>query len=107
MSIENNENIVPFTSLPDEAGYAPEETPSDFDGDWDEDGIYIDNNAVFTVDYEAEQLIIYFGGDRNVVMELDGDVEVMLVDKVLQDPNFWLEFLNSFSAAIKKSIKGD
>lgn len=103
----NEEKIVPFTSLPDEAGYSPDQAPEDFNGDWDEDNIYIDNNAVFWIDYEAEQLIIYFGGDRNVVMELDGDVEVMLVDKVLQDPNFWLEFLTSFSAAIKKSIKGE
>lgn len=73
-------------------------------GEWlDDEDIIIDNAAVFSIDYDAQQLIIFYGGTRNVVMELEDDFEVALCDKVLGDPNFWLEFVKSFSAAIKRS----
>lgn len=71
--------------------------------DDDHDDIIIDNAAVFTIDYDAQQLIIYYDGARNVVMELEDDFEVALCDKVLSDPNFWLEFMSSFSAALKRT----
>jgi len=76
-------------------------TEDDFDA-MDEEAIIIDNAAVFSIDYDAQQLIIYFGGTRNAIMELDSDKEVMLCDMVLSDPNFWANFLGSFSAALKK-----
>ena len=94
MEYENND-VVETVQLTDQ-----EAIDEIFDG---EDDIIIDNAAVFTLDYDAQQLIIYYSGTRNVVMELDNDFEVALCDKVLGDPNFWLEFLKSFSAAIKKS----
>ena len=73
-------------------------------GEWlDDEDIIIDNAAVFTIDYDAQQLVIFYGGTRNVVMELDNDFEVALCDRVLGDPNFWLEFIKSLSAAIKRS----
>ncbi len=91
---ENDNNVEPmFDVIPDE----PAEW---FEGDED---IYIDNAAVFTLDFEANQLVIYFGGDRNAIMELDNDQETAICEKVLADPNFWANFLGSFSAALKKS----
>lgn len=78
-------------------------TDEDFD-EMMEDEIIIDNAAVFSIDYDAQQLIIYFDGVRNAVMDLDTDEEVALCDTVLRDPNFWANFLGTFSAAIKKSV---
>lgn len=69
----------------------------------DEGEIYIDNAAVMSIDYDANELIVYFAGNRNVVMDLDDDFETMLCDKVLSDPNFWANFLSSFSQALKQS----
>jgi hypothetical protein len=64
---------------------------------------YEQENEITTEDdFDAQQLIIYFGGTRNAIMELDSDKEVMLCDMVLSDPNFWANFLGSFSAALKK-----
>lgn len=80
------------------------EVIEDETGEWlDDEDIIIDNAAVFSIDYDAQQLIIFYAGTRNIVMELDDDFEVALCDKVLGDPNFWLEFVKSFSAAIKRS----
>ena len=79
----------------------------DFTDDWmegGEDDVIIDNAAVLTIDYDAQQLIAYFGGNRNAVMELDDDFEVSLCDQVLSDPNFWANFFGSLSAAIKKNV---
>lgn len=95
MEYENND-VVETIQLTDQ-----EAMDEIFDG---EDDIIIDNAAVFTIDYDAQQLIIYYDGARNVVMELDNDFEVALCDKVLSDPNFWLQFLSSFSAAIKQNV---
>lgn len=82
----------------------PIEIIEDAPGEWlDDEDIVIDNAAVFTIDYDAQQLVIFYGGTRNVVMELDNDFEVALCDRVLVDPNFWLEFIKSLSAAIKRS----
>jgi hypothetical protein len=77
-------------------------TEEDFDAML-EDEIYIDNAAVFTIDYDANQLVVYFDGVRNAVMELKDDNETALCDTVLRDPNFWANFLGTFSAALKKT----
>jgi len=79
-----------------------EEAPFLFD-ESDEGETYIDNAAVFSIDYDAEQLIIFYDGTRNIVMELEDENETMLCDRVLSDPNFWLNFVNSFSQALKQS----
>lgn len=91
MTTENNDTIETVT-LTDEEIEA-----------FNDSEIIIDNAAVFTIDYDAQQLVVYFGGDRNAVMDLDDDFEVALCDKVLGDPNFWANFLGSLSAALKKS----
>lgn len=92
MNMNDNEVNEPIEIIEDEAG------------EWlDDEDIIIDNAAVFTIDYDAQQLVIFYGGTRNVVMELDNDFEVALCDKVLGDPNFWLEFIKSLSTAIKRS----
>ena len=68
-----------------------------------EDEIIIDNAAVFTIDYDANQLVVYFDGVRNAVMDLTDDNETALCDRVLRDPNFWANFLGTFSAALKNT----
>lgn len=105
MNIEDKENNVTIETVQltdqemQELGIV-----EDPEGEWlDDDDIIIDNAAVFSIDYDAQQLVIFYGGTRNVVMELEDDFEVALCDKVLGDPNFWLEFVKSFSAAIKRS----
>jgi hypothetical protein len=78
---------------------APDE--QDIGGELVEDAFT--NAAIITLDHAAQQLVIFFGDDRNAVMELDNDFEFSLCETALGDPNFWANFLGSFSAAIKKS----
>lgn len=71
------------------------------EGEPDDDNLT--NAAIITLDHKAQQLVIFFGDDRNAVMELDNDFEFSLCETAMADPNFWINFLGSFSAAIKKS----
>jgi len=65
----------------------------------------IENVAMFTIDYNTNQLIIYFGEDRSAVMELEDEEEAVICDKAMADPNFWATFLGSLSTALKNSGK--
>ena len=60
--------------------------------------------AVFNIDFNKNHLNILFGDDRSVTMELESEDETAVCDMVLSDPNFWAQFLGSFSAALKKSM---
>jgi hypothetical protein len=60
--------------------------------------------VVFNLDFDNNKLNILFGVDRTVTMELNNDNETVLCDMVLSDPNFWAQFLGTFSAALQKSL---
>lgn len=71
-------------------------------GNEEDDGIVIENDAVLTI--VEDGLVVLFGQDRNILMELDTESEVELCQQVLADPNFWLNFTQSLSGALKKQL---
>jgi hypothetical protein len=56
---------------------------------------------------EDSQLIVIYGDDeRTIVMELETDAERELVQRLLEDGNFWTNFLSSLSAALNPDNQG-
>jgi uncharacterized protein YprB with RNaseH-like and TPR domain len=100
MNTENDEKVVPLIAL------ASEKEDYEYFDDEDE-GLNEDSTIVFVIDPDAEELIVYFGGDKQRVLSLNGDTEVMIVDRVLHDGDFWDQFLESFYDAIQKTLKGE
>lgn len=68
-----------------------------------EDDIVIENDAVLTVDVVNNTLVVLYGGGRNAVMDFRDEEELMIAQQVLADPNFWANFLGTFSAALGKT----
>jgi hypothetical protein len=75
-----------------------------YDGDnsfWlgdDEEAEY-NEAAIFFFD---NSLVIAYGDDRDITLELDNEEEKQLVKTLLADVNFWANFVNALSAAIGK-----
>jgi len=99
MNTEYDEKIVVLTPASDE-----QEDYGYFDED---EGLNESLAIVLVLDPDAEELIVYYGENEERVLPLNGDIEVMLVDKVLHDGDFWDQFLESFYAAIQKTLKGE
>lgn len=55
--------------------------------------------AIFFFD---NSLVIAYGDDRDITLELDNEEEKQLVKTLLADVNFWANFVNALSAAIGK-----
>jgi hypothetical protein len=66
----------------------------------EDDGITIENNAVVTLDWEHQRMVVLYGGDRNAVLEFRNAEEMAVTESVLADPNFWANFLSTFSSAL-------
>jgi hypothetical protein len=97
MNTENDEKVVTLTPASEE----------DYEYFAEDENLNEDSTIVFVIDPNAEELIVYFGGDKQRVLSLNGDTEVMLVDRVLHDGDFWDQFLESFYAAIQNTLKGE
>jgi hypothetical protein len=95
MNTENDKKVVYLTS-------SSEEYYKYLDED---ENLNEDSAIVFIIDPDAEELVVYFGENQERVLSLNGVTEVLLVDKVLHDGDFWDQFLESFYAAIQKTLK--
>lgn len=52
-----------------------------------------------------DQLVIEFGDEedpRNIALEFNHIGEKLIVEKVLEDRNFWVQIINALSAALKE-----
>lgn len=61
---------------------------------------YIDMAGFFLFE---DKLSIEFGGDlspKNIVLEFRHDGERAIVERVLEDRNFWVQIINALSAAL-------
>lgn len=58
---------------------------------------------IFLGEGEDLRLYITYGLDREMDMKLDKD-EAEVVDALLDDPNFWVMFLGSISAALGREM---
>jgi hypothetical protein len=96
MNTENDKKVVYLTS-------SSEEYYKYLDDEYE--NLNEDSAIVFVLDPDAEELVVYFGENQERVLSLNGDTEVMLVNRVLHDGDFWDQFLESFYAAIQKTLK--
>jgi hypothetical protein len=54
--------------------------------------------------FEGNNLIVQFGDNRNMSLELKNEQEKQVIETLLADPNLWAQFFGSISAALKRSM---
>jgi hypothetical protein len=70
----------------------------DYDSYDDGEGSYTDTDAVVYI--LDNKMMIEFGVERSVTLELPNAEEQEIVKALLADPNFWARFVSSISAAL-------
>ena len=66
----------------------------------DNDDDYELNEAAFF--FDGLSLVVAYGDDRDITVELDDEHEKALVKALLADVNFWAQFVSALSAAVGK-----
>ena len=64
-----------------------------------EDDYELNEAALF---FDGLSLVIAYGDDRDITVELDDEHEKALVKALLADVNFWAQFVSALSAAVGK-----
>ena len=67
--------------------------------DDNEDDYELNEAALF---FDGLSLVIAYGDDRDIAVELDDEHEKALVKALLADVNFWAQFVSALSAAVGK-----
>ena len=67
--------------------------------DDNEDDYELNEAALF---FDGLSLVIAYGDDRDITVELDDEHEKELVRTLLADVNFWAQFVSALSAAVGK-----
>ena len=67
--------------------------------DDNEDDYELNEAALF---FDGMSLVIAYGDDRDITVELDDEHEKELVRALLADVNFWAQFVSALSAAVGK-----
>ena len=67
--------------------------------DDNEDDYELNEAALF---FDGMSLVIAYGDDRDITVELDDEHEKALVKSLLADVNFWAQFVSALSAAVGK-----
>ena len=67
--------------------------------DDNEDDYELNEAALF---FDGLSLVIAYGDDRDIAVELDDEHEKELVRTLLADVNFWAQFVSALSAAVGK-----
>lgn len=67
--------------------------------DDNEDDYELNEAALF---FDGMSLVIAYGDDRDITVELDDEHEKALVKALLADVNFWAQFVSALSAAVGK-----
>ena len=67
--------------------------------DDNEDDSELNEAALF---FDGLSLVIAYGDDRDIAVELDDEHEKALVKALLADVNFWAQFVSALSAAVGK-----
>ena len=65
----------------------------------DDDDYELNEAALF---FDGLSLVIAYGDDRDITVELDDEHEKELVKTLLADVNFWAQFVAALSAAVGK-----
>ena len=65
----------------------------------DNDDYELNEAALF---FDGLSLVIAYGDDRDITIELDDEHEKELVRTLLADVNFWAQFVSALSAAVGK-----
>lgn len=65
----------------------------------DNDAYELNEAALF---FDGLSLVIAYGDDRDITVELDDEHEKALVKALLADVNFWAQFVSALSAAVGK-----
>ena len=52
--------------------------------------------------FDGLSLVVAYGDDRDITVELDDEHEKALVKALLADVNFWAQFVSALSAAVGK-----
>ena len=68
--------------------------------DIDPDGGWGLNEAALF--FDGLSLVVAYGDDRDITIELDDEYEKALVKALLADVNFWAQFVSALSAAVGK-----
>ena len=64
-----------------------------------EDDYELNEAALF---FDGLSLVVAYGDDRNITVELDDEHEKAWVKALLADVNFWAQFVSALSAAVGK-----
>jgi hypothetical protein len=57
---------------------------------------------------EAEKLYISFDDlSRSVMLDMKSKAHSDMADALMRDPNFWAQFINSFSTAINNHVESN
>ena len=64
-----------------------------------EDDYELNEAALF---FNGLSLVVAYGDDRDITVELDDEHEKALVRTLLADVNFWVQFVSALSAAVGK-----
>ena len=67
--------------------------------DDNDDDYELNEAALF---FDGLSLVIAYGDDRDITVELDDEHEKALVRTLLADVNFWAQFVSALSAAVGK-----
>ena len=67
--------------------------------DDNEDDYELNEAALF---FDGLSLVVAYGDDRDITVELDDEHEKALVKALLADVNFWAQFVSALSAAVGK-----
>lgn len=68
------------------------------------DDPYYNEAAIY---FNDNELIVAYGHDKTVAIELNTDEERAVVQTVLSDANFWMAFLGALGQAMKTKMEQD
>lgn len=66
-------------------------------------------DPVASIYLEGTELIVSFftdGVERDISLDVKSEQHSEVAKKVMEDPNFWINFVNSFSTAINNHVEG-
>lgn len=68
------------------------------------DDVYYNEAAIY---FNDNELVVSYGDDKTISIELNTDEERAVVQTVLSDANLWMAFLGALGQAMKTQMEQD